>query len=230
MSKTRSTLIGSVLVAAIALSVPATGALAKGGDHGRMGGFHGAAGMTFEDFDLDSDGSLTKEELKNIAQVRFNKLDSDGDGQLSAAELEAAAEAKRAARFTRMIDRMDSDGNGTLSAEEMQAGQDKMRKGGKQGHEHARGKNDERGKDHRMGKRDGEHRGEHRGEMRGGEMRGGDRQDRREARGEQRFERMFALVDVDGNGTISKEEFDSAKTRLEAARGGKQGQPAPAAE
>ncbi|WP_323765443.1 EF-hand domain-containing protein [Marinovum sp.] len=204
MSKTRNTLILSALVAAIALSVPATSALARGGP-----GAGGAAGLEFQHFDQNGDGSLTPEEMRDVGKARFAQMDGNGDGELSADELQAAAEARRDARFERMIERLDSDGNGTLSAAELEAGHDKMRKGGKMGRDQARGDKDggskERGAQRRAdqdskqgGKRDGA--------------------ERREARGDARFDQMFALVDTDGNGTVSQAEFDSAKARLATRR------------
>lgn len=211
MSKTRTTLIGSALVAAIALTLPASSASARGGS-GFIGGPGGAAALEFEHFDQDGDGNLTPEEMRDVAKARFNATDTDGDGELSAAEIEAAADARKAARFTRMIERLDTDGNGTLSAEEMEAGHDKMRRGGKKGGDHAR---------HEGGKRDMD-RGDHRKGMKhedGKGMKRGDRQERREARGAGGFEKMFALIDTDGNGTVSKAEFDSAKERLASVRG-----------
>lgn len=135
MSKTRNSLVFSALVAAIALSVPATGALAKPGAGGPMG----MSTLAFEHFDQDADGSLTKEELRDIGAARFNQMDANGDGELSTDELEAAAEARRAARFERMVERLDTDGNGTVSAEEMAAAHDRMGKRGKMGRDHAQG-------------------------------------------------------------------------------------------
>jgi len=196
MSKTRTPLIGAALIAAIALSVPAGSALAKGG--AGFGGMGGAAALEFEHFDQNGDGSLTPEEMRDIGKARFARMDANGDGELSAEELEAAADARRDARFARMVDRLDTDGNGTVSAAEMEAGHDKMRKGGKMGKAHARG-------DKARGGKDG---GEHR------------RADRDGARGGAGFDRLFALIDTDGNGSVSEAEFDSAKERLAARRPG----------
>ncbi|TNF23244.1 MAG: hypothetical protein EP318_00715 [Rhodobacteraceae bacterium] len=218
MSKTRTMLIGSALMAAIALGVPATSALAKGGD-GFMGGRGGAAGLEFENFDQNGDGSLSPEELRDVATARFNAMDTDGDGEVSAAEMEAAADARRAARFTRMIERLDTDGNGTLSAAEMQAGHDKMRDGGRKGRDHARKDGGKRGMEK------GEHRRGDRQGMKRGDGQRGDRQQQREARGGQMSDRMFALIDTDGNGAISKEEFDSARARLAATMGQRRAAP-----
>ncbi|WP_417523201.1 EF-hand domain-containing protein [Marinovum sp.] len=198
MSKTRNTLVGTALVAAIALSLPATSALAKGG----MGGMGGGAALQFEHFDQNGDGSLTREEMQDVRKAHFNMVDTNGDGELSADELKAGADARREARFARMVERLDTDGNGTISAAEMEAGKDGMRKGGKMGKDHAR---------------DGKARGdkEHAGKDRGGKR--GD--DTRQGRGDDRFDRMFALIDTDGDGAVSKAEFDSAKERLANRRG-----------
>ncbi len=218
MSKTRNSLVFSALVAAIALSVPATGALAKPG----AGGLGGMSTLAFEHFDQDADGSLTKEELRDVGGARFNQMDANGDGELSADELEAAAEARRAARFGRMIERLDTDGNGTVSAEEMAAAHDKMGKRGKTGRDHAHGdkRGDKRGGDARHAEHDRDGRmqrgGEERRAERDGKRAGGE--ERREQRADRRAERLFALIDTDGNGTVSQAEFDSAKDRLAAAR------------
>ncbi|MGY3439318.1 MULTISPECIES: EF-hand domain-containing protein [unclassified Marinovum] len=222
MSKTRNTLITSALMAVIALSVPATSALAKGSMGGKMGG---VAGLEFAHFDQDGDGSLTKEELMDVAKARFSKADTNGDGELTADELKASADAKREARFDRMVERLDTDGNGAISAEEMDAAKGKMR--GKMGRDHARGDSDKQGRDHDKrgdGERGDDKRSEgKRGDGERGMKRGGEQ---REARRGQMFDQIFALADTDGNGTLSQEEFDSAKSRLEARRGG--AAPAPA--
>jgi Ca2+-binding EF-hand superfamily protein len=131
MSKTRTTLVGTALIAAIALTLPATSALAKGGFGGR------GEAPAFETLDLNGDGQLTKEELQSQGQARFAKVDTNGDGQLSVEELEAAASERRAQSVAKMVERLDKDGNGTLSQEEMEAARemrgDRGGKGGKQG-------------------------------------------------------------------------------------------------
>lgn len=168
MSKTRSTLIGAGLVAAIALTLPATSAMARGGPSGGFGSV-----LEFSDLDLNGDGQLTKEELQNQGKARFAKLDADGDGQLSAAELEAAAAERQKDRVSTMIERLDTDKNGTLSEEELQAARDM---GGK------RMKRD----------RDGDHGRKHGGKRWGNGKRG---DDRREARMERMFDRVDANED-----------------------------------
>lgn len=128
MSKTRKTLIGAGVVAALALTLPATMAFAKGGHDGHRGPRGGD--IAFEELDLNGDGQLTMEEMKNHRKARFAKADSNGDGELSAAELEAAATARHKKRVARMISKLDTDGNGTLSEAEMEAGKE-GRHGGK---------------------------------------------------------------------------------------------------
>ncbi|MDA7427970.1 EF-hand domain-containing protein [Primorskyibacter aestuariivivens] len=120
MSKTRSTVIGAGLMAAIVLTLPATSAMARGGP---SGGF-GPAMLEFIDLDANGDGQLSTDEMANMAQAHFAKVDANGDGELSADELQAAAAERQARRVARMIETLDSDGNGTLSAEEMEAARD----------------------------------------------------------------------------------------------------------
>lgn len=114
MSTSRSMFIGASLVAALAVTLPASSALAHGGKGGDFG-----ASLEFSDLDLDGDGNLTKEELQNLGKARFARLDTDGDGQLSPAELQAAAAERQNARIQRMIERLDTDKNGMLSEAEM---------------------------------------------------------------------------------------------------------------
>ena len=154
MSKTRSTVIGAGLMAALVLTLPATGAMARGGP----GGGFGPAMLEFSDLDADGDGKLTKDEMANMAQAHFAKVDANGDGELSADELQAAAAERQARRVARMIETLDSDGNGTLNAEEMKAAGD-MRRGhgkraGKDGEGHKKrwgwGKSSEERREARM--------------------------------------------------------------------------------
>jgi len=53
------------------------------------------SGATFDDLDIDGDGTLSKEELdvaEQISEEEFNEMDADGDGSISKDEFEAAAE------------------------------------------------------------------------------------------------------------------------------------------
>ncbi len=50
---------------------------------------HTGHGKMFEKFDVDGDGSITKEEFLKRHEERFTKVDSNSDGTLSKDEVEA---------------------------------------------------------------------------------------------------------------------------------------------
>jgi Ca2+-binding EF-hand superfamily protein len=114
-------LIGAI-AAGLALT---THAEARGVGHGP-----GTALPAFERLDLDADGRLTPDEMRQAlqarARARFDAADCNGDGALSAQELTAAAEARMAARMAERIaariDRLDANGDGLLQIEEIRAG------------------------------------------------------------------------------------------------------------
>jgi Ca2+-binding EF-hand superfamily protein len=115
-----------LLIGAIAAGLALTAdAEARGVGHGP-----GAALPEFESLDLDADGRLTPDEMRQAiearARARFDAADRNGDGALSAPEMTAAAEARMAARMAERIaarvDRLDADGDGLLQIEEMRAG------------------------------------------------------------------------------------------------------------
>mgnify|MGYP001823488639 FL=1 len=73
----------------------------------------------FATLDLNSDGSLSLEELQAQGDARFADVDTNGDGGLSADELIAAAGDRANDRSARMIERHDENGDGILQLEEM---------------------------------------------------------------------------------------------------------------
>ncbi len=126
------------LVAATAILVIAsTAVIATAHDRGGEGPRGpGRADVMFEQFDLNADGQVTRDEITAAGAKRFAEADSNGDGQLSPEEITAAAEARRAemrerrgaSRIERMMERHDANDDGTLSLEEMTkaAGEDRM--------------------------------------------------------------------------------------------------------
>ncbi|MFH0962716.1 MAG: EF-hand domain-containing protein [Planctomycetota bacterium] len=74
-------------------------------------------------FDANSDGMLTQDEVEEKMWTQLSKLDSDGDGKLSLQELSKALTRPQEGQGaevdpSRMLQRMDLDGNGKLSRDE----------------------------------------------------------------------------------------------------------------
>ena len=86
------------------------------------------SGEWFDKLDLDKDGYITQDEMRQARETRragmrekvdehFKAADTNGDGQLSLDEVQAKM-PKLAERFSKV----DKDGNGFLSKEELQRG------------------------------------------------------------------------------------------------------------
>lgn len=110
-----------VLMVAIAMGLVLTAADANA--QGRDGHMGRGPGIDFATMDLDSDGSVTMEEIEAAHAARFADADTDGDGGLSADELTAQATANNAERMARgierMLSRMDENEDGILQMDEM---------------------------------------------------------------------------------------------------------------
>lgn len=92
----------------------------------------GEGRASFEQLDIDGDGTLTAAELSAYAATRFQTADTNGDGNLSSEELVAAAGARNAERVerrvARMINRRDENDDGVLSAAELAPSEDRIAK------------------------------------------------------------------------------------------------------
>lgn len=116
----KKTIILSAL--AVALSITAVTADARGGDRGDMR-------ADFSTLDADGNGEVTQAEMLAHAQLRFDDVDTNGDGALSAEELIAARSAdvsdRMERRINRMLERADANDNGTLEFDEMRPSSDR---------------------------------------------------------------------------------------------------------
>ena len=74
---------------------------------------------TFEQFDADGDGRVTREEMQGMAARRLVKADADGDGAVSRAELLAHATEQAVVRVDRVLARLDANRDGLIGADEM---------------------------------------------------------------------------------------------------------------
>ena len=110
----------SLILGAAAIAVASTAVIATAHDRGAgfRGGDRPGPAMLIEEFDLDGDGKVTRDEIGRAAEARFAEADADGDGKLSVEELVDAAAERRAER---RIARHDTDGDGMLSLAEATA-------------------------------------------------------------------------------------------------------------
>lgn len=125
----KTTVLGSVTLAAMLAATLSTAVLAERGGMGPMGGM---PMLDFDRLDADKDGKLTEAELKAAMTARLTEADADKDGKLSAEELMAMRDKMQAerklARAKAMIERHDSDGDGFVSITEMEAAAPNMGK------------------------------------------------------------------------------------------------------
>ncbi len=73
----------------------------------------------FATLDLNSDGSVSLEEMQAQGEARFAGVDANEDGALSEEELIATAGARASERAAKMIERHDDNGDGVLQMDEM---------------------------------------------------------------------------------------------------------------
>jgi Ca2+-binding EF-hand superfamily protein len=114
----RAVFICGVTLSAIAITSVAAFAAA---DH------RGGQRMSFEEIDVDADGTITLLEMQGVAAARFATVDSDGDGYLTQTELENAAQMRAQRHAERMIDHLDTDGDGKIALAEMKPRRDPAR-------------------------------------------------------------------------------------------------------
>ncbi|OAD22434.1 EF hand domain protein [Candidatus Thiomargarita nelsonii] len=74
-------------------------------------------------FDVNQDGSITRDEVQIVLNERFTTADTDGDGFLSLDEMSAAYKQRKQQRAAEHFAEMDSNKDGSLSLAEFQASQ-----------------------------------------------------------------------------------------------------------
>ena len=73
----------------------------------------------FEDLDIDNDGKVSKEEIREIREIAVQSMDLNGDEKLSADELMQQHIKRGQLSVKRMIKELDSNGDGSLSFAEL---------------------------------------------------------------------------------------------------------------
>ena len=73
----------------------------------------------FEDLDINNDGKVSKEEIRERREIAVQSMDLNGDEKLSAEELMHQHNKRAQLSVNRMIKELDSNGDGSLSFAEL---------------------------------------------------------------------------------------------------------------
>ena len=73
----------------------------------------------FGDFDINKDGKVSKEEIRERREIAVQSMDLNGDEKLSADELMQQHTKRAQLSVKRMIKELDSNGDGSLSFAEL---------------------------------------------------------------------------------------------------------------
>ena len=77
----------------------------------------------FEEFDINKDGKVSKEEIRERREIAVQSMDLNGDQKLNADELMQQYTKRAQLSVNRMIKKLDSNGDGSLSFAELENGQ-----------------------------------------------------------------------------------------------------------
>ncbi len=210
-------------VAATALTASYAVSAREGGHWGggdKAFGWHMGGGKRgghmFKRFDTNKDGSISQEEVDAETASLFTAADADKNGIVGLEEFKAQFVVQSEPMRIRAFQRLDRNGDGTVTKEEFDGLSEKIfsrmdrdgdgilepRKGGKRGErgeQQARGEGENAREDGRGrgGDRDGHH----------GGKRGGPNPMRM----------IFSTFDTNGDGKITREEFDTVRGQLFAS-------------
>ncbi|WP_068413990.1 calcium-binding protein [Labrenzia sp. OB1] len=198
-----------------------------GRGHGAGPGGRRHAERIFERFDVDEDGVITEAEILEVRTQGFQSADTDGSGDISLEEFKAEFLIRSNDRMVRAFQFVDRDGDGTVTQAETDVvanrlfkmmdrdgnGTAERARGGKRGHAEGHGSDERKPRgamEGQGGPRDDK--GGSRAEARGHDERGGPSGGHHGRGGPGRM--FLGLFDTDGDGAVSREDFDVKRAEL----------------
>lgn len=185
--------------------------------------------------DLDGNGEVTRAEFMAAGEARFTAADTDFDGFLNRDEMDALRDAERSERTRKHFSKLDANGDGAVTEAEMLAAQEARLERKSDRREERRAQFIERFDTDDDGVLSEEERSAVREQM-------GERRAERKGKRKGRFGKKRPRLDADGDGLISRAEYDAMGEKLfdrmdangdgvltkgEGRRGGHKGGPRP---
>ena len=157
----------------------------------------------FERFDVDKDGIITAAEIEEVRIADFTASDADGNGEISLEEFKDAFLTRSNGMMVRAFQFLDADGDGSVTQEEIDKVANRM---------FNRLDRDGNGVVEKVSGRRLDTSGEE-GQRAEGRKRGGKHGPRGFGRGGP--QKMFmATFDLNGDGTVTREDFDAKRAEL----------------
>ena len=105
--------MNKLLIGSLVVSLPMI-TLVANSEEGEGHREHGKHGKRFEKIDVNADGFISMDEMRDFHEQKFLSMDANGDGLLTKEEIKQG-------RKKRHFDRVDVDNDGFISEEEAMA-------------------------------------------------------------------------------------------------------------
>jgi hypothetical protein len=123
--KTRSLGMGSVALLS-ALTLGGIAVLETAQSQGRFGRMGERGAERLDQYDANSDGAITQNEIDAMQQERFERFDTDANGLMSLEEYGPFWQERNRSRMVERFQRFDDDGNSGLTPDEFEKRSSKL--------------------------------------------------------------------------------------------------------